>query len=650
MVIYFSSSLYSNPPIYPSGNLNMKVYLSVYPTSSLFYIVGTLEGSIVGSYTHINPYIVTSSLNTWQSCTIPISSMVVPNTPIDSIAIISYNSPDTGSQLFFDDISVDFSTIFTPSSSYNDFNPVLNNAVTSRNSTLYRDVDYSYDYKTPVNIQAIVSGSASYAQVPDSNYTTQRIINPRYKGSKTTSLKYNKFTSSGSVSPNTSPSYGLSRANAGQTFLNGDTGSWEGDKAYGKNTSIDYRPTYFSHFNTSFENYNIWGTYVYEIDQLILIPDEDIRGTRNYEPIITPLGNNKENIIDVSSVFKAKDQVNIVYNSPVYGGIDYSLLSIGSKEIIQGAVKFQNIITNESDQTNTSLTCSYDRFKDVFEVKTSTGVPQLGTGSDCLILSGSFAASSYFLPFFNEGRGMEFGVGLCSLYGPQLAVTHNYNQYLYNRQTNTESAVLPQQRLWVDVNLDPFVQDNYISFNTDRSITPNYEFPNTPFLILPGDEIRVTYSASGDNGVSNYVQDFKVLGYNQSTDISQSTAFTQWPHQSGSFNNHYTVRTNGASKLPYTSYLNPSYETIKVYPEPRNLIPPIPKGEIYHFTIRRRIETSNKVIIKSNPPSGSQGYQTKSGGGFLIPDDLSQTQKENVLFIINQLNSKNAFRNNDTIN
>ena len=42
-------------------------------------------------------------------------------------------------------------------------------------------------------------------------------------------------------------------------------------------------------------------------------------------------------------------------------------------------------------------------------------------------------------------------------------------------------------------------------------------------------------------------------------------------------------------------------------------------------------------------PSGSKGTRTQSGGGYLIPNDLTLQQKENALNIINQLRAKNAF-------
>ena len=62
--------------------------------------------------------------------------------------------------------------------------PILNNVEDNRASTLYQDVDYSYNARTPVNLDLILSGSAFPAIVPDSNYTSIRSITPRYLGSK----------------------------------------------------------------------------------------------------------------------------------------------------------------------------------------------------------------------------------------------------------------------------------------------------------------------------------------------------------------------------------------------------------------------------------------------------------------------------------
>ena len=72
------------------------------------------------------------------------------------------------------------------------YNVLINNAVVRRPHTEFFDVDYSTSGIVAVNKNIIVSasrgtGSATPSTVPASNYTTARIANPRYKGSRTTS-------------------------------------------------------------------------------------------------------------------------------------------------------------------------------------------------------------------------------------------------------------------------------------------------------------------------------------------------------------------------------------------------------------------------------------------------------------------------------
>ena len=46
-------------------------------------------------------------------------------------------------------------------------------------------------------------------------------------------------------------------------------------------------------------------------------------------------------------------------------------------------------------------------------------------------------------------------------------------------------------------------------------------------------------------------------------------------------------------------------------------------------------------------PSGSRGILTPSPGGFLIPNELTEQQKENVQSIITKLRLRNAFPDED---
>ena len=75
--------------------------------------------------------------------------------------------------------------------SVSDCNPLINNAVTDRVNEFYMDVDYSSNAIIAVNADTILSGSATRANVQYSNYTTARITNPRYDGSRHSSPDIN---------------------------------------------------------------------------------------------------------------------------------------------------------------------------------------------------------------------------------------------------------------------------------------------------------------------------------------------------------------------------------------------------------------------------------------------------------------------------
>jgi hypothetical protein len=79
-----------------------------------------------------------------------------------------------------------------------DCDVLAGNAVVSRPSTLYYDVDFTTNQITAVNEQSILNKSATRATVPDSYYTTARIVNPRYKGSRTTTPGFNLLPITGS--------------------------------------------------------------------------------------------------------------------------------------------------------------------------------------------------------------------------------------------------------------------------------------------------------------------------------------------------------------------------------------------------------------------------------------------------------------------
>ena len=78
-----------------------------------------------------------------------------------------------------------------------DYNPLINNSQGSKLSSKVRIVDRNSSQEIPTNIQAIISQSATFAEIQNCTYTKTGIINSRYQGSKATAAgpvarEYNK--------------------------------------------------------------------------------------------------------------------------------------------------------------------------------------------------------------------------------------------------------------------------------------------------------------------------------------------------------------------------------------------------------------------------------------------------------------------------
>jgi hypothetical protein len=118
-----------------------------------------------------------------------------------------------------------------------DYNPLINNILVDRLSSIYQDVDYSTGIYTPTNFDLLISGSALKAAVQDSNYTSKRVINPRYNGVKSTSQHLNYWT------PDDSGTYGkLPTVESLKTMVAycDDIGGWPPEKENASAAFVKY--------------------------------------------------------------------------------------------------------------------------------------------------------------------------------------------------------------------------------------------------------------------------------------------------------------------------------------------------------------------------------------------------------------------------
>ena len=246
-------------------------------------------------------------------------------------------------------------------------------------------------------------------------------------------------------------------------------------------------------------------------------------------------------------------------------------------------------------------------------------------------------------------------------------MTHNYNYWVEDQLLSefTASAATTFEKFAVPglptasstqspIQVPSSSLSNYSSFNFSASEAGanilGYEDFNLPFLIQRGDEIRVTYDIN-----------FTGSGFDDITTLIQ---------QSSNFRTQdFVVKSVGASDITDPGYVDPvpsmvfnnsnssisssisesrMFDRLFVEPNPATLAEPIPNGQIYQFTVRRKINADDRIIIYQTPPINALGSQTPTGDGYLIPNDFTPIQKKNVQTLINQLKNQNAVNTSTT--
>jgi hypothetical protein len=80
-----------------------------------------------------------------------------------------------------------------------DDNALLNSVSDQRENSFALDVDYTYGITPPINFSLLISGTATPATVPDSNYTSKKSTLLKYDGSKSTSQLLNTWSPPGTI-------------------------------------------------------------------------------------------------------------------------------------------------------------------------------------------------------------------------------------------------------------------------------------------------------------------------------------------------------------------------------------------------------------------------------------------------------------------
>lgn len=205
------------------GTPSVPLTLSFNTTSSnwaiapAFYIYSSIQGLLTGSSGASVSMSYAGYFQDSEVIKAVYGSVVNFSSSVSSFKIIQTAATSSSANL------VILEPYLTENFEQNDYNILLNNVFDSPIDEFYMDVDYSTNSITAVNFNQILSGSATRAQVKSYYYSLLRHANPRYYGSRLSSAYYNIYTSGSTI-----------------YFLNGDSGSYIGDVAYGRTPNIKY--------------------------------------------------------------------------------------------------------------------------------------------------------------------------------------------------------------------------------------------------------------------------------------------------------------------------------------------------------------------------------------------------------------------------
>ena len=503
-----------------------------------------------------------------------------------------------------------------------DYYATLNNFNDNRPNTYLMNVEYEEGINIPSNLDLIINNTAERTQTPDSNYTSKKVTKPRYEGVKLQSADYN--------------------------FYN------DGDVSYGKLAVIDKNPIYFAHFKSSKENYELWDTSTFDVDALILITSSFIdflsvkavggKGvTIKRDSRVIKLDGSTTNSSSLSSIFEKDRKVGVSYDSSSFNGVNYDSIPKGVKEIFQGGLEYNLVLGNEISKTEAYLTCSFNTAS--WSINTGSGASNevileksssygdnffLSIGDGYFKLDGGYYAVSQSYDQGSNFVAVTRGSGLGLIHTLNVAVSmSNPISFPTSSGGNSGSLGIPLPTS----NINPNSNSNYWIPTYSGSDMTRYEDFQIPFIIKRGDEIRITWNMNSGSIYTDPIyrtEDFTVLEVTTSGSTTSSAG-----------GDYDVTITSGSTSYNHDVYENSIYNKIKVTPDPSLLS--INGDVVNNFTIRRRTETNNRVIVYQSTPSGSQGFETLSGQGYLIPNDLTKEQKDNVQEIINKLKGDGMF-------
>ena len=398
-------------------------------------------------------------------------------------------------------------------------------------------------------------------------------------------------------------------------------------------------------------------------------------------PIVLKIDGTDTWISDIRSTFEVDRYASISYENSKFNNVNYGNLKFGKNKIYQGSLEYRTITSTTTgingtdpeyilpkstptmsfypnnwsellinyggdsnkvfanDFTPTATTAKFGGY-----LMTGSGAPN-GEGG-WFILGGGLTQMSQSInndPGFN-GSSVTYKV-------PGLALINSQNtnvsmsNAVYFKQAPAPVAItlgVPGNSTIDPNNNSSYIRENFTASGADGFIESESS-SSLPFIIKKNDEIVCTFNTN--EGAFNYVTADWITKVYTVTAVTGSNFDGSYDSGYDDYLNYSASWCDGTqcfADIPLRSRKDKYWNVIKVYPDPSN--DGIAHGQLNAFTIRRRNEAGDRVIIYQTPPSSQITSITGSGGGYLIPTDFSAQQKRNVQTLINQLKAKNALQ------
>tara|TARA_Y100000034_G_C6903623_1_gene418692 strand:+ start:16 stop:2697 length:2682 start_codon:yes stop_codon:yes gene_type:complete len=366
--------------------------------------------------------------------------------------------------------------------------------------------------------------------------------------------------------------------------------NYKGDISYGETAVIDKHPKYFAHFKHSFFPLSKYNSLEVTLDYLIPADAEVPSNISNIGQIPGILQVKGDGIYQyiTSNNFEHNRKSSIDFNIPVSGSdssrINWGNLENNSWEVIQGGSEFTGLTSNQlvalpGSQSGEDFISALQFTRDNYNFFPTQNAS--ATTDFPFFITGTLGSDS--ITFRGDEIDYEHPSGTTtSTYGLAQVFSDNYRKYLF-------PTLLKGQPWWYW---------NPQGYGFEETLIP-------PFPKI-GDYLRLLATGSHPGEIDPYFKPTEFL----ITNISSPS---------------------------------PNNMTIHVYPEPisMSIFCGLSGPTAAQFTLVRKTDQDNKVTLSIPYLKNTNGINSLSSTGFLIPDDFTQDQKDKTANIITILKGNN---------